>query len=169
MFLLLTSAVKLEICVSEQCLLSADRLIKVCRDLSTSSSPTSMLKQCQLQLFALDHVQLGFEYLHWLVTPQPLWVACACVFPPSLYQKCFVFRWNFAHLNWCPLPLALPVCAGEKSPFPVSSSVYTHWQDSHELSSLQAKQFQLSQPFLTREMLQCLNHLSDPSIWRGEV
>lgn len=39
------------------------RLVEVCRDLSISR-PTSMLKQCQLEQFALDHVQLGFDCLH---------------------------------------------------------------------------------------------------------
>ena len=41
------------------------RLVEVCRDLSRSCSPTPMLKQGQLEQVAQDHVQLGFEYLHW--------------------------------------------------------------------------------------------------------
>jgi len=139
-------------------------MVGVGRNLWRSSSPTPLLKQGHLKQVSQDLVQAGFEYLQRRrlhnLPGQPVPVLCH---PQS---KVFLSRVQ----TELPMLQFMPV-----APCPVAGH---HWKGFRPIlltptlkifigiykipsppSLLQAKQAQLPQPFLIREMLQSLNHL----------
>lgn len=83
-----------------------------------------------------------------------------------------MFTWNLVCFGLCPLPLVLPLGTTEKGTalsfwiyvlFPTYLQVFLYIDEIPlEPFLLQTKQCQLSQPFLTAQVLQSLLHLCGP-------
>lgn len=87
-------------------------------EISTSSSPTSLLKQCQLEQFALDHVQLGFEYLHWWWLHNPSGWPVPVFFHPHCTKMFLVQMEFFCILTGAHCPLPCQCLLVRRAPFP---------------------------------------------------
>jgi len=141
------------------------RTVEIGRDHCRSSGPTDLLKRDHLQLVAQDHIQAAFEQLQgWRLhnrSGQSMTVLghshSEKVFPdlqiesPVCVRCLLSCHWTPLKSTWLHLLYAF------------LTGIYLHWWNSPiEPSLLQAKLSQFSQPFLTEEMLQSLNHLSSP-------
>jgi len=139
------------------------------RDLYGSSSPSPLPKQGHLQQAAQDLIQVGLEYLQGSrlhnLPGQPVPV----LRHPQSKEVLPRVQMELLTLQFVPI-----------APCPVAGH---HWKESGPIlltpslkifrgvykipsqpSLLQAKQAQLPQPFLVREMLQSPNHLHSPPL-----
>lgn len=85
---------------------------------------------------------------------------------PSKKAILLQFEWNFLYFSLCLLPLVLSLGTSENTLSPSSfllSQLVIHRGDS-ELPLLQAEQSQLSQVFLSCQILHFLTHLQCPSL-----
>lgn len=65
-----------------------------------SSSPTPCSKQSHIEQAAKGHVQVRFWVPPKMETPQPRYITCCSVWPPSDWKSCFpVFKWNFLYFS----------------------------------------------------------------------
>jgi len=72
----------------------------------------------------------------------------------TMKKRFLMFRQNLLCFSFCPLPPVLSLKRAWPHPFSTfPSDISIHWWDSSQLSLLQAEQSQLSQPFLTEELL----------------
>jgi len=150
-------------------------MFEIGKDLWRSSCPTALLKQHHLEPVAQGYVQMAFKYLYGSRLYNQSVQAVPMISHPMRVKKIFlIFRWHFLCFSLCPLPLFLSLgttekCLGLSSLHPPCRYLCTLMRSPPDPSFLQAEQSQVSQSFVTGEMLQFLKQLCslllDSPVW----